>query len=129
MLHALAADAVLVLHLGFIAFASGGALLVVWRARIAWLHLPALAWAAWIVASHGICPLTPLENSLRHAAGEAGYAGGFIDHYLVPLIYPPGLTPAHQNWIALALVAGNVLLYGFALFRHRRRRASQRDRS
>lgn len=121
MLHAIAADAVLVLHLAFIVFACGGALLVVRWPRVAWLHLPALAWAAWIVASHGICPLTPLENSLRSAAGQQGYAGGFIDHYLVPLVYPPGLTPQHQDWLALALVASNTLLYGWALFRNLRR--------
>jgi hypothetical protein len=121
MLHSLAADAVLVLHLTFIAFAAAGALLVVRWPRVAWLHLPALAWATWIVATHGICPLTPLENALRHRAGEQGYAGGFIDHYLMPLIYPPGLTPEQQNWIALALVACNTLLYGWALFRRQRR--------
>jgi Protein of Unknown function (DUF2784) len=120
MRYALAADAVLVAHLAFIVFAAAGALLVAWRGRIAWLHLPALAWAAWIVASHGICPLTPLENALRQRAGEQGYAGGFIDHYLVPLIYPPGLTPQQQNGLALALVAANALLYGWAVM-HRRR--------
>jgi len=119
MLASLAADAVLVAHLLFILFAALGALLVVWRARLAWLHLPALAWAVWIVATHGICPLTPLENSLRRAAGEAGYPGGFIDHYLVPLIYPPGLTPGQQTWIACALAASNALLYGWALLRKR----------
>jgi len=119
--YAVAADAVLVLHLAFIAFAAGGGLLVAWRPRIAWLHLPALAWATWIVASHGLCPLTPLENALRQRAGEGGYASGFIDHYLMPLIYPPGLTPAMQNWIALVLVASNTLLYGWALLRSRRR--------
>ena len=127
MLAGLAADAVLVLHLAFIAFATAGGLLVAWRPRIAWLHLPALAWAAWIVASHGICPLTPLENSLRRAAGQQGYAGDFIEHYLTPLIYPPGLTAQHQDWLALALVAANALLYGWALFRNRRRRAARRD--
>jgi hypothetical protein len=117
----LAADAVLVIHLGFILFVMLGALLVAWRPRAAWLHLPALAWGVWITATHGICPLTPLENSLRRSAGEAGYAGSFIDHYLMPLIYPAGLTPAHQNWIAFGLVAFNVLLYGWALFRALRR--------
>ena len=121
MLHSLAADAVLVLHLAFIVFASAGALLVVRWPRVAWLHLPALAWATWIVATHGLCPLTPLENALRRRAGEHGYAGGFIDHYLMPLIYPPGLTPELQNRIALALVACNTLLYGWALFRQLRR--------
>lgn len=120
MLAAIAADAVLLLHLAFIVFVALGAVLVAWRGRWAWLHLPALAWALWIELTHGICPLTPLENSLRRAAGEAGYAGGFIDHYLMPLIYPPGLTPQHQNWIAFALVAANLLLYGFALLRRSR---------
>jgi hypothetical protein len=117
VLPSIAADAVLVVHLAFILFAAFGALLVVWRPLAAALHLPALAWGVWIELSHGICPLTPLENSLRRAAGEAGYGGGFIEHYLVPVIYPAGLTPAHQNWIALGLVAINVLLYGWALFR------------
>ena len=121
MLAALGADAVLVVHLAFILFAAFGALLVVWRPLAAALHLPALAWAVWIELTHGICPLTPLENALRRAAGEAGYDGGFIAHYLVPVIYPAGLTPAHQNAIALGLVAVNVLLYGCALLRHRRR--------
>lgn len=127
MIASLAADAILVLHLGFILFVMFGAALVAWRGRFAWLHLPALAWGIWIAATHGICPLTPLENSLRRAAGQAGYPGSFIDHYLVPLIYPDGLTPTHQNWIALVLVATNVLLYGFALFRALRRSGLGRD--
>jgi hypothetical protein len=117
VLASLGADAVLAVHLAFILFAAFGAALVVWRPVAALLHLPALGWGIWIELSHGICPLTPLENSLRHAAGEAGYAGGFIEHYLVTIIYPEGLTPAHQNWIALGLVAINMLLYGWALFR------------
>ena len=115
MAASLAADAVLALHLAFILFAVFGGVLVLWHPPIAWLHLPVLAWAVWISATHGICPLTPLENSLRRLAGEAGYPGTFIDHYLMPLIYPPGLTPAIQLWIAIVLAASNALLYGWAL--------------
>lgn len=119
MILRLAADAVLVVHLLFIVFVAIGALLVLWRWRWAFAHVPALAWGVWIEATHGMCPLTPLENHLRHAAGQAGYEGGFIQHYLVPLIYPAGLTPGHQVAIAIGLVAFNALLYGAALFRHR----------
>lgn len=122
MAASLAADAVLVLHLLFIVFLALGGLWVVRRAAAAWLHLPVLGWGVWIELTHGICPLTPLENALRRAAGEAGYAGGFIEHYLVPLIYPAGLTPAHQVGIAAALVASNALLYGWAFLRHRARK-------
>jgi len=125
MAASLAADAVLALHLAFILFVMFGAVLVLWRPRIAWLHLPALAWGVWISATHGICPLTPLENSLRRVAGQAGYPGSFIDHYLMPLVYPEGLTPTHQLWIAIALVASNALLYVWALLRCRRRSASK----
>jgi hypothetical protein len=121
---ALAADAVVVLHLLFILLVAFGGLLVVWRGRWAWLHLPVLAWGIWISVTHRVCPLTPLENTLRRAAGEAGYPGSFIDHYLVPLIYPAGLTPAHQLGIAALLVGSNVLLYGWAVFRHRRSRVA-----
>jgi len=118
----LAADAVLLLHLAFILFAALGGLLAVWRLRCAWLHLPAVAWGLWIELSHGICPLTPLENALRRSAGRAGYEGGFIEHYLMPLIYPPALTASHQLLLATLLAVLNLLLYGWALFRWSRRR-------
>ncbi len=111
------ADAVLLLHLAFILFAVFGGVLAPWYPKIAWVHLPALVWAVWISATHGICPLTPLENSLRRAAGDAGYPGTFIDHYIMPLIYPPGLTPTLQVWIAIVLAASNALLYGWALLK------------
>jgi hypothetical protein len=117
MAASLAADAVVLLHFAFIAFAVCGGVLVLWWPGVAWLHLPVLAWAVWISATHGICPLTPLENSLRRLAGEAGYAETFIDHYLMPVIYPAGLTPTHQTWIAIVLAASNALLYGWALFK------------
>lgn len=116
------ADAVLVLHGAFIAWVALGAL-AVWRwPRLVWWHLPALAWGIWIEASAGLCPLTPLEVTLRQLAGQQGYAGGFIDHYLGGLIYPQGLTPAGQATIASVLAAYNVVLYGLLAWRSLRRR-------
>ena len=115
--YSLAADAVVLLHLAFIVFAVFGGFAVLWVPKLAWLHLPALSWAVWISATKGICPLTPIENSLRRMAGEAGYPESFIDHYLMPVIYPSGLTPSHQTWIAIVLAAANALLYGWALFK------------
>lgn len=115
--YALAANAVVVLHLAFIAIAVFGGLLVPWWPAFAWLHLPALAWAIWIAATHGVCPLTPLENHWRRLAGGAGYSGGFIEHYLIPAGHPTGLTPAIQTRIAVLLAASNALLYGWALLK------------
>ena len=119
MSYRLAADAVVVFHLAFIVFAVLGGWLLLWQRRLAWLHLPAWAWAVWIELSHGICPLTPLEKSLRAQAGQAGYAGGFIDHYLLPVIYPPGLQPWHQLVLAAILRVMNAALY-LAAYRRRR---------
>ena len=119
MLDRLLADAVVAVHLGFIVFVAVGGLLVLWRRRIAALHLPALAWGIYTESTGTICPLTPLENALRRAAGEAGYAGGFIEHYVVNLIYPPGLTPGVQAAIAVGLVAFNVAVYALAWRRTR----------
>jgi len=118
----LLADAVLVFHGLFIVWAALGAL-AVWRwPRLALLHLPALAWAVWIETSGGICPLTPLENSLRRAAGQAGYSGGFIDHYVGGLIYPDGLTRQAQWLVAGVLLAINVVAYTMIVVRARRAR-------
>ena len=118
----LAADAVVALHLAFVAFACLGGLFAWRRLRYAWVHLPALAWAAWIELSGAICPLTPLENALRRRAGDAGYAGGFVEHYLLPVLYPAGLTPQIQSWIGLGLLGLNVAIYAVALARWRARR-------
>jgi len=117
MAYSLAADAVVLLHFAFILVAVFGGLAVPAWPAFAWLHLPALGWAIWIAATHGVCPLTPLENHLRQLAGQDGYPEGFIDHYLMPVIYPPGLTPSIQTWIAIVLAASNALLYGWALLR------------
>ena len=121
MIHRLAADAVLLLHLGFILFVLlGGLLALRWR----WapmLHLPAAAWGVYVELSGGLCPLTPLENRLRSAAGEAGYTGGFIEHYLLALIYPAGLTHEIQYVLAAIVVGVNGLAYAWVWCRRRRR--------
>ena len=116
------ADAVLLTHAAFVAWVVVG-VLVVWRwPRLAALHLPALAWAIWIEASGRVCPLTPLEVSLRREAGESGYTGGFIDHYVGGILYPAGLTREAQWTMAGLLVAINVVVYGLLLVRAARRR-------
>ena len=120
----LLADLLVVVHLLFIAFAVfGGAFALRWP-KAAWGHLPALTWAVWIERTGGICPLTPLENRLRAAGGEAGYVGSFIDHYLMPIIYPADLTRDLQWALAAALVAINAVIYDAVLRRARERRRS-----
>ena len=111
MIWSLLADSLVILHFAFTAFVIfGGFLTWRWR-RIAFLHLPALAWGCWVEVSHSICPLTPLENHFRHLGGEAGYRGDFLAHYLVRVLYPPGLT-WHIQWeLAAALIAINILAY------------------
>lgn len=118
--YGLAADAVLVLHALFILFAALGGLLVAWRRWLVALHLPSLAWASWIELSGGICPLTPLENHFRRLADRDAYEVGFVEQYLLPLVYPPGLTPAVQVVLAALLLATNVAVYAWVLRRWRR---------
>lgn len=117
----LAANVVLLFHLGFILFAVLGAALAFRWHWIPYVHLPAAAWAFFVEATGRICPLTYLENNLRNQAGLSGYSEGFIEHYLLPVIYPAGLTPAIQIWLAVVVVATNVLIYTQLL----RRRAAQ----
>jgi hypothetical protein len=118
MLYRLAADAVLAAHLAFVLFVVCGGLLVLRTPRLAWLHLPAVAWGAFVELSGSICPLTPLEVTLRRGAGEAGYGGDFIEHYLVSLIYPAGLTRELQMALGAAVLLLNLIVY-FILWRRR----------
>lgn len=113
-----AADAVLAAHLAFVLFVVCGGLLVLRKPRLAWLHLPAVAWGAFVELSGAICPLTPLEVALRQGAGEAGYGGDFVEHYLVALIYPLGLTRELQMAIGAAVLLINLLVYS-VLWRRR----------
>ncbi|MGH8130306.1 MAG: DUF2784 domain-containing protein [Steroidobacteraceae bacterium] len=121
MIYRFLADAVLVLHFAFIVFVVLGGLLVLRIPRLAWLHLPTVAWAALIEFFGWICPLTPLENRLRELGGQPGYAGGFIAHYVTALIYPAGLTRNSQYLLGALVVVINAAVY-FRLWRRRRAR-------
>jgi hypothetical protein len=109
--HALLADLVAALHAGFVVFAVLGGLLVLRWPKAAWAHLPCAAWAALVELFGWGCPLTPLENHFHRLAGEAGYAGGFLAHYLGPLLYPEGLTRGHQVVLGLFVLALNAGIY------------------
>jgi hypothetical protein len=118
----LAADGVLLLHLAFIVFALLGAALGVRWPRILLLHLPAAAWGFFVELSGRVCPLTTLENHLRLRAGQSGYTESFIEHYLLGLIYPAGLTRDVQLALAGVVVVVNLAIYGWLIFRWRKRR-------
>ena len=112
MLYRLLANTVVTAHALFIVFVVLGGFLA-WRWRwVAALHLPCAAWGVLIEFRHWVCPLTPLENHLRAKAGAQGYEGGFIEHYLLPVIYPGGLTPRSQLVLGTAALAVNLLAYG-----------------
>ena len=116
MLYRVLADLVVITHLAFIIFVLFGGLLALrWR-WAAWVHLPALAWGVAIEFFGWFCPLTPLENSLRRASGSAGYTGGFIEHYLLPIIYPRELTRGLQVLLGCVLVVLNLATY-FVMWR------------
>ena len=116
------AAAVLTVHLAFILFVVAGAALVVRRRRLLPFHLAAVAWGVAVEVAGAACPLTALENRLRLLAGSAGYAGSFVDHYLVALIYPDGLTRGMQVLLAASVLAVNVVLYARILRGRRLRR-------
>jgi hypothetical protein len=119
MAYRLLADLVVLTHAGFVVFVVlGGLLALRWR-RAPLLHIPAALWGGWIEISGGICPLTPLENWLRERSGSRGYAGGFIEHYLLPVLYPDGLTRPVQYVLAAVVVVANVVVYAW-VWRERR---------
>ena len=120
------ADIVVLLHLAFILFVAAGGLLVLRWPRLAWAHVPAVVWGALIELAGWICPLTPLENRLRGAAGEAAFAGGFIDRYIMPIIYPAGLTRGMQLTLGTVVIVVNLVVYG-SLFLRRKRLSSHDD--
>jgi hypothetical protein len=120
MLSRLVADATLVLHLAFIAFALFGAPLALrWR-WIPFFQLPAAAWGVFVEVTGRLCPLTEIENRFRALAGQGGYSGDFVERYLLPVIYPSGLTRQVQLSLAAIVLVVNAAVYGFLLWRHLR---------
>lgn len=126
MLYRLLADLVLVVHLLFIAFVVAGGFAAIRWPRLAWAHVPCFVWGALIEFAGWICPLTPLEVRLRIASGQAGYSGGFIERYLLPIIYPGALNREIQIWLGMSVLALNAVAYAWLLRRLRRRARSVR---
>ena len=115
------ATAVVLVHIAFVAFVVGGGLLALRWPRVAWINLPAAFWGALITFMGWICPLTPLENWLRAQGGATGYTTGFLEHYLLPILYPVVLTRALQIATGLFVVTVNVCIYWRVLRRSRQR--------
>jgi hypothetical protein len=123
MLFQLLADLVLLLHLSFVAFVLLGGLLILRWPRVRWAHLPAVAWGVFIEYTNILCPLTPLEIALRQRAGQPGYGGSFIAHYLTPVLYPGGLTRTAQIILGTFALLLNAAIYLWVLARQRRTRS------
>lgn len=124
MPYRLLADAVLLAHAAFVVFVMLGGLLVLRWPRLAWIHLPVVAWGAGIEFAGAICPLTPLENHWRALAGEQGYSGGFVEHYVFAMLYPEGLTRNVQLALALLVLVVNATVYTL-IWRRRSRGAGE----
>jgi hypothetical protein len=123
MIYNLLADLVFLAHLAFVVFVVLGGI-AVWRApKLAWLHLPAVAWGALIEFAGWICPLTPWEQSLRRLAGEQGYTDGFVEHYLLPILYPEGLTRDVQIVLGVLVLVINVIAYALIIHRYQSRKS------
>jgi hypothetical protein len=119
MLYSWLANLVLIVHLGFVLFVALGGLTVLRWPRLAWVHLPAVIWGAWIELTLRICPLTPLENRLLALAGERGYDGGFLEHYLLRTLYPSGLARSDHLALGLGVMVLNLAVYALVLRRRR----------
>ncbi|MDH3390851.1 MAG: DUF2784 domain-containing protein [Desulfobacterales bacterium] len=115
MLYNSLADLIVVLHSLFVLFVMLGGFLVLWKSSVAWCHIPAVFWAASIEFFGWICPLTPLENMLREKGGAAGYDTGFVEHYIVPILYPASLTRQVQINFGIIVLSINIGLYFFVL--------------
>jgi uncharacterized protein DUF2784 len=121
MSYRLMADIVVVIHFAFTIFVLLGGILTIWWRKVIWLHIPAAVWGALIEFAGWICPLTPLENRLRAKGGEAGYPGGFVEEYVLPVIYPAGLTRETQIILGIFVISINLVIYWKVFIKSRTR--------
>jgi hypothetical protein len=121
VLSRLLADIILFFHFAFVVFAIFGGLIVLYKPRVAWVHVPVVLWSAVINLASWICPLTPLENFFRSAAGQAGYKGGFVEHYIAPLVYPGGMPRELEIVAGVSILVWNGFMYIYVAIWARRR--------
>ena len=119
MFYRLLADVVVFIHLGFILFVVVGAVFAIRWQRVVWLHIPAVLWGVLIEFAGWVCPLTPLETWLRIKGGMTGYSTGFVERYILPLIYPVNLTRNTQFILGMLVLGINVVIYGAIVIRNR----------
>ena len=112
-MYEIAANLVLIIHFAFILFVVFGALFFFASAKIIFIHIPTLIWGSYIMFTHSVCPLTHLENWLLHKANLATYSEGFIQHYIIPIVYPIGLSKDLQIYLGITLIILNIIIYGF----------------
>ena len=112
-------DLVLGFHFAFVVFSVLGGFLVLWKRWIAWLHVPSVFWSSFVNLLSHVCQLTPLENRFRRLAGQAGYEGGFIEHYIAPLVYPGGMPRRMELIAGCSILIWNTFVYAFVVSRRR----------
>src|SRR5215207_2277835 len=112
---------VLVFHFAFALFSALGGFLVLWKRWLAWFQIPAVLWSSFVNLFSHVCPLTPLENRFRRLAGQTGYEGGFIEHYITPLIYPGGMPRRMELIAGYSVLIGNAFIYALVVALRRRR--------
>ena len=123
-MYAFLADVVVLIHAAFVIFAALGGFLVLYRPGWMWLHVPAAIWAALVELMGWVCPLTPLENRFRAMAGVTPYGSGFIEHYVMPVLYPEMLTRRHEILLGLFVLTLNLVLYAWAFSRRHSQKSS-----
>ncbi|VAW73457.1 putative membrane protein [hydrothermal vent metagenome] len=127
MLYRILADIVLIFHMIFILFAVFGGLLILCRKWVLYIHIPAAVWGILVELMHWTCPLTSSENYLRKMAGDSGYSGDFIEHYLLAIIYPQGLTPQIQLVLGLLVLTANFIIYSLVISKFRKLNIENRE--